>query len=146
MTYNQFIEIVEQIKKTKPILFELEKDKVVSEMDIFRFENDNSIVLPDEYKKFVIAFGGGYFGYSNIYSLDKDSSLFILENQHSVPGGYLAIADNECGDYYVLKIENDIVLRKVLFYGHEEQRIVETKYEDVFEFLVGEGLKYQDNQ
>lgn len=145
MTYNQFIEIVEQIKKTKPILFELEKDKVVSEMDIFRFENDNSIVLPDEYKKFVIEFGGGYFGYSNIYSLDKDSSFFILKNQHSVPDGYLAIADNECGDYYVLKIENDIVLRKVLFYGHEEQRIVETKYEDVFEFLVGEGLKYQDN-
>ena len=80
MTYNQFIEIVEQIKKTKPILFELEKDKVVSEVDIFRFENDNSIVLPDEYKKFVIEFGGGYFGYSNIYSLDKDSSFVILKN------------------------------------------------------------------
>lgn len=146
MTQNEFIEIVEQVKKTKPILFELETDKVMSEMAISQFENDNGIVIPDEYKQFVLEFGGGYFGYANIYSLDKDSSFFILKNQYSVPNGYLAIADNECGDYYVLKLENGNALGKVLFYEHEEQRIVETKYKDVFEFLVGEGLKYQDNR
>lgn len=45
----------------------------------------------------------------------------------------------------VLKIENGIVFGNVLFYEHDEQRIVDTKYEDVLEFLVGEGLKYQYN-
>lgn len=44
-------------------------------MAVTQFENDNNIVIPDEYKQFVMEFGGGYFGYANIYSLDGDISF-----------------------------------------------------------------------
>ena len=115
MTYNEFNEIIEKVKKTKPILLELEADKIMSEKDISQFESDNNIVLPEEYKQFLIEYGVGYFGFANIYSLDKDSSFYLLANQYAVPEGYLAIADNECGDFYVLKIENGNALGKVFF-------------------------------
>ena len=95
MTYDDFIEIVSNTKKNKPVLFGLESDKVASSEEISQYEETNGIILPDEYKRFVTEFGGGYFGFTTIY---------LLRNQNSVSSNYLAISDNGCGDYYVLKV------------------------------------------
>lgn len=146
MTHNEFIGIVEQVKKSKPILFELEKDRIISENDIVCFEAANGVVFPNEYKQFILEFGGGYFGFVNIYSLDVDSSFYLLANQNTVPNGYLAISDNGCGDYYVLKNNAGIIDRRVFFFEHESWQIVETNYEDIYEYLVVEGLRYQQNE
>lgn len=145
MTHNEFIDIVEQVKKSKPILFELERDRIISENDINCLEAANGVVLPNEYKLFVLEFGGGYFGFVKIYSLDADSSLYLMANQNVVPDGYLAISDNECGDYYILKNNSGIIDSRVLFFEHESQQIVETNYENIYEYLVVEGLRYQLN-
>lgn len=146
MTHNEFIDIVEQVKKSKPILFELEHDKCVSENEIVCFESANSMILPIEYKQFVLEFGGGYFGFVNMYSLDLDSSFYLLANQNGIPDGYLAISDNGCGDYYVIKFNTGNVASKVMFFEHESQKIVETDYEDIYEYLVVEGLRYPQNR
>ena len=93
MTYDDFIEIVSNTKKNKPVLFGLESDKVASSEEISQYEETNGIILPDEYKRFVTEFGGGYFGFTTIY---------LLRNQNSVSSNYLAISDNGCGDYGVV--------------------------------------------
>lgn len=144
MTYDDFIEIVKKVKDTRPILFELESDKTLSEKEISEFERENHINIPKEYKKIIMKFGGGYFGLTSIYSLDKDSSFYILSNQNDIPTNYLAISDNGCGDYFVLKIFDGCVQKEVFFFDHEMQQIVDTEFMDVYEFLVTEGLKYKE--
>ena len=144
MIYEDFVEIVKKTKKRKPILFELESDKKFSLNEIAIFERENHIFLTEEYKKIISVFGGGYFGFSNIYSLDSESDFYILNNQRDVPKNYLAIADNGCGDYYVIRTENGYCQKGIFFYEHETQQIENTEFMDIFEFLVAVGLKYNE--
>lgn len=96
----------------------------------------------EQIAQIISVFGGGYFGFSNIYSLDSESDFYILNNQRDVPENYIAIADNGCGDYYVIRTENGYCQKKIFFYEHEAQQIEDTEFMDIFEFLVAVGLKY----
>ena len=75
MEYDLFRNKVQQVKAKKPILFALETDTPPSIDKIEDFEKIYRMVLPEKYKLFIIEFGGGYFGYANIYSLDNSSHL-----------------------------------------------------------------------
>ena len=140
MTYSDFIEIVEKTKKDKPILFELESDKLASLEDIQIFESETGIILPEEYKKFLSEFGGGYFGFATIYSLDKDSSFYLLDNQKYIPDNYLAISDNGCGDVYIMNKLDGNISSEIFFYDHETGNVSDKEYENIYEFLVSVGL------
>ena len=107
MEYDLFRNNVQQVKAKKPILFALETDTPPSIDKIEDFEKIYRMVLPEKYKLFIIEFGGGYFGYANIYSLDNRSNYFIMKHKSFVPNGYLPIADNGCGDFYVLKCNGE---------------------------------------
>lgn len=110
MEYDLFRNNVQQVKAKKPILFALETDTPPSIDKIEDFEKIYRMVLPEKYKLFIIEFGGGYFGYANIYSLDNSSNYFIMKHKSFVPNGYLPIADNGCGDFYVFKMQWRILL------------------------------------
>ena len=140
MTYDNFIRLVNDTKKNKPVLFGLESDKSVSKEEISQYEEANGIIFPDEYKRFVEEFGGGYFGFTTIYSLDKDSSFYLFRNQTSIPLNCLAISDDGCGNYYVLKITDGTVHKEVFFFEHEEKIVSELLFEDIYEFLIVKGL------
>lgn len=141
MDFGTFNTIVEERRAKKPILFGLEPDKVLSVEEIGRFENTVHIILPDKYKEVVASYGGGYFGYANIYSLDENSDFYLLKHNNLPFENYIKIADNGCGDYYVLCIENGKCLEPLFFYDHESGKAIPTEYEDVFEYLVKVGLK-----
>ncbi|MBQ8603797.1 MAG: hypothetical protein IJ410_03000 [Oscillospiraceae bacterium] len=46
MDYKLFKDIVEEVKKKKPILFALESDEMPSQADIDAFEKENGITFP----------------------------------------------------------------------------------------------------
>lgn len=48
---------------------------ILSVREISHFENTVGINLPNKYKEFIASYGGGYFGYANIYSLDENSDF-----------------------------------------------------------------------
>ena len=141
MEYDVFRNKVEQIKAKKPILFALEQDTIPTINEIENFEKRYSIVLPEKYRLFISEFGGGYFGYANIYSLDINSNYFIMKHKLLVPKSYLPIADNGCGDYYVLKCNGEHCSDSVYFYTHDSQEINDTIYHDILEYLLDIGLK-----
>lgn len=141
MDFYTFNAIVEECMAKKPILFGLEHDKDLSAEEIGRFENTVHIILPDKYKEFIASYGGGYFGYVNIYSLDEDSDFYLLDHNDLPFDKYVRIADNGCGDYYVLCIENGKCLEPLFFYDHESGSVIQTEYMDIFEYLVKVGLK-----
>ena len=55
--------------------------------------------------------------------------------------GYLPIADNGCGDFYVLKCNGEYCSDKIYYYTHDSQEITETAYHDILEYLLDVGLK-----
>ena len=141
MIFDMFNTIVEERRAKKPILFGLEHDKILSAEEIGRFENTVHIILPDKYKEFIASYGGGYFGYAKIYSLDENSDFYLLKHNNLPFEKYIKIADNGCGDYYLFSIDNGKCLETLYFYDHEVGKVVQSVYEDVFEYLIKVGLK-----
>lgn len=139
MEYVVFEELVEKVKKENPILFELDHDEIPDEKSLEMFQKENNIKLPRKYCDFLMGFGGGYFGYTNIYSIDRKSEFYIMSNQSYVQNNYLAIADNGCGDCYVL-LKNSDCIEKIYLLEHDSGKLYEVAH-DILEFLVKYGLR-----
>ncbi len=141
MDYKSFLDIVYEVKKEKPVLFALESDEKPAQADIDAFEKETGITLPQKYKDFILDFGGGYFGFANIYSFDKNSSFYLLKHNNRPFDKYLKIADNGCGDYWLFCIENGKCMENVFFNDHGAGTAVQTEYRDILEYLTAIGLK-----
>ena len=99
MDFETFRKAIKKEKTEKPILFELEHDDIPTMKDVIAFHKQYQILLPEKYIQVLLNFGGGYFGYANIYSIDKDSYFFIFNHNPVKVENLLFIADNGCGDY-----------------------------------------------
>lgn len=142
MEYELFTKIVNDYKRKNPVLFGLEPDRIPSKEEVEKFEKALFVELSPKYKKFLLSFGGGFLGFAGIYSLDKESDFYLL-NYNEIPvDKYLRISDNGCGDYYMLKINDQKCLEQLFFYDHETNAVCSTEYADVFEYLVQVGLKH----
>lgn len=143
MELDLFNKIVADCKQRKPVLFGLGHDRILSNEEIENFENTFQIALPPKYKDFTLQYGGGYFGYANIYSLDNQSDFYIIKHNATPFEKFLRIADNGCGDYYMLRIESQNCLEQLYFFEHDTKRICATEYNDIFEYLIKVGLKLE---
>lgn len=54
----------------------------------------------------------------------------------SIVIGSAIIADNGCGDYYLLHVKDKKCLEKLYFYEHDTETVCNTEYADVLEYLV----------
>ena len=142
MEFEAFQSVVEQVKARQPLLFELERDRIPEEGEIQAFEQQCGIRLPEKYIQFLRHYGGGYFGFANLYSLDETSYFYLLAHNQAGEKEFLCVADNECGDEYGLKIEQGQCQDAVIFYDHEEKTFCDTGFSDILEYLAAEGLKW----
>ncbi|MCH5270325.1 MAG: SMI1/KNR4 family protein [Lachnospiraceae bacterium] len=145
MDYTHFKEIVDEVKRKKPHLFELEHDQILSMTEIDNIEKRMKIKLPLDYRKFISEFGGGLFGYATVYSLDEKSRYYMFQDGPLVrkgylPKEYLPVFDNGCGDIYALKIHEKQCLDEIYFYNHERKSVTKTKYANILEYLVEVGM------
>ncbi|MCI8440891.1 MAG: SMI1/KNR4 family protein [Oscillospiraceae bacterium] len=140
MDLEAFREIVNRARTKKPWLFELEHDSIPTVEDIIAFQKQHKIIFPEKFIWFISNFGGGYFGYANIYSLDRNSCFFIFNHNSSIVKDLLFVADNGCGDYYAFRIENNRCSEEIVFYDHETNVVQNTAFSDVLEYLVKIGL------
>ena len=140
MNFEIFMKIVKKAKTEKPLLFELQHDNIPTMKDVITFQEEYQIILPEKYIQVLLNFGGGYFGYANIYCLDKDSCFFVLNHNPVNVKGLFFVADNECGDYYGFRVESNKCGEEIVFYDHASNTIKETDFSDVLEYLVKIGL------
>ena len=142
MIYTEFIKKIELTKERKPLLFQLEQDAVASELDIEESEKHYGILFPESYKRVLMDFGGGYFGYIIIYSLDE-KGLFYLHNYVSKAMlkefSMLPVIDLETGDYIGFDIENNKCTENLVIWMHEEKK-KEKLNSDFYELLIDMGL------
>ena len=140
MDFKEFRSIVDKVKVEHAVLLGLDYDTIPSIEEIYSFEKEYKIQLPEKYIQFLLHYGGGYFGYANIYSLDKNSYFYLANDNKKRLDKLLFIADNECGDYYAFCIECGKCEEAVVFYNHDENTICDTEFSDIFEFLIKIGL------
>lgn len=143
MDFHTFKSIVEKTKTEHTVLFALEHDAVPDMKDVLDFQQKYRIWLPEKYIQFLTNYGGGYFGYANIYSLDPDSYFYLGKHNKTVLDKLLFFADNECGDSYAFRIEDGKCDDAVAFYDHEKKKICDTEFCDIFEYLIKTGLNLQ---
>ncbi len=140
MDFEMFKEHIINAKAKNPLLFELEPDNIPTMEEVIAFQKQYQIILPQKYIQFLLSFGGGYFGYANIYSLDKNSCFFICHHNPAIVNDLLFIADNGCGDYYAFRIEGGKCRDEIVFCDHEYDTVQGTDFSDVLEYLIKIGL------
>ena len=144
MNYKEFYLIVNEVKVKNPVWFGLESDSSATDSEIDAVEAFLSITLPEEYKIFVKEFGGGYFAFTNVFSVNKESEWYIIKQNKQIglvnSHDFLAVSDNQVGDFYGFKIVNGKCEAYLMFFDHETGQIEKTKYGDLFEYLEKVGL------
>ena len=90
-------------------------------------------------------FGGGYFGYIVVYSLEK-GGMFYLQDYVSLSSieefGMLPVTDLETGDYIGFDIENNMCTENLVIWLHEEMKKEKLNI-DFYELLISMGLNNQ---
>lgn len=143
MTFEEFYKSVENYKRLRPVIFKLEHDKSVGDQQIFDAEKEYGIVFPDSYKCLLKSIGGGYFGYTVMYSLD-DEGFFNIRN-HVTPSmvneiKMLPVIDFETGDLLGYDINNNTCTERIVIWLHEEHKKKELDM-DIYEALIAYGMK-----
>ncbi len=142
MRFQKFKNKVVDLKGRKPIWFGLEGDAPASDSEIAVVESTLRLKLPKSYIEFVREFGGGYFAFGNVFSVSASSDWSIMRRNESLEiTNFLAVSDNECGDYFGFQIVNGHCQDPVHFWDHEKpDSIILTEYRDLFEFLDATAL------
>jgi len=142
--FTDFRNLVNELKTRKPALFDLETDPPATEDQIREAEEQLGVRFPVEYRLFVREMGGGFFGFTNVFSATLSGHWSVVERNRSAPmdlGSFLAVSDNGVGDYYGFLIEDGSCRSTVCFFDHETMGVSETRYANLFDYLAIVGLK-----
>ena len=144
MNLVDFISLVNQKKEENPFWFDDEPDTLAEDRIIAGVETKLGVVLPEKYKSFVKEFGGGYFAFTNIFSVDQDGEWYIVEKNNQarsyLPQNFVAISDDEAGGMYGYVVHEGVCGEGVYYWDHDTGSIGEKMYEDVLDYIVAAGL------
>jgi hypothetical protein len=127
-------------RSEKPKLFMLcEPDSKASSSEIMHLEGGIGCSLPESYAEFLEAFGGGMYGFVNIFSADPSSEWFLLSKlkkakDFGLPDGLIPFSEDYAGGYYVFKRNGGAALGQV-YYWNLDGGVVATEYGCVLEFV-----------
>ncbi len=141
MKFEQFEILAKRFQQSKPRWFMLEADRLASAQDVTNAQDALGLNFPIDYIRFLKKFGGGYFAFVNIFSVDPAGEWYIVTmNQEIGRRDFLAISDNGTGDYYGFLVKDVSCAPGIVFLDHENQQIKPTKYPDILTFIVQVGL------
>lgn len=144
MFFSEFNKIVSDMKIRKPRLFGLESDHIVGQSEISRIEESLKIELPEKYKVFLMHYGGGYFGYTVVFSCDSQGSFYLLDKvskEWIYSHHFLPVLDFETGDVGGYRIFGGRCSEVFEVYLHDKDTVIEDSDGDFFLALLKYGLK-----
>lgn len=143
MDFKAFRELVEKTMSDHPVWFGIESDESPTDTMIAEAEKRLSVELPEDYKNFINAYGGGYFAFSNVYSLEVGSDWNLVDVNYkydTLRKGFVLFSENGAGDFYGFKVESDGCKSEIYFFDHEVEIWQETSYSNLFEYLKKTAL------
>ena len=140
MTLNELKKIHDLYKKEKPRLFLLvSPDQAATAQQLETVEGELGMRLPAKLREFLMEFGGGIFGFTNVFSADPNSEFYLparsSEAAKYLPPDLLAFSDDFAGGYYLFKVTAGQAGESV-FYWNADGGITETEFDDVLEFVA----------
>ena len=142
MNRQEFVELMLEVKRSRPKIFELEADNIPTVADIESVEKYFGVVFPKKYKEFVLQYGGGYFAFTVVYSFDKQSLFYIKDNvtkEFISNNKFFPVIDFETGDLAGFRINENICDDSMSIYNHENNRISDLNA-DFYEIMAKHGL------
>lgn len=143
MNFEEFKVLVEDTKKRHPVWFGLPPDSPATEEQIQAAEGEIHAAFPEQYRQFLKEYGGGYFGFTVVYSLQYDSDWNIISiNEHNkiIRGDYILVSENGVGDFYGFRVEKRKCEEALYFFDHETQEWSETALINLFQYIEQKGL------
>ena len=117
-----------------------EPDRKASSSEIRHIEDVIKCSLPESYAEFLAAFGGGMYGFVNIFSADSSSEWYLLSKlkdamKYGLPDGLIPFSEDYAGGYYVFTRNGASALDQVS-YWNRDGGLVTTEHDSVFEFIA----------
>lgn len=143
MNLKEFEALTQKVKNENPNWFGLDSDTICTVERIELVEQYYNIKFPKGYKEFLLKYGGGYFAFTVVYSMDEHSSFYIQKNvkAESVRNkSFLPVIDLETGDVAGFRVRDGICDEMVALYNHEENTIADLNL-NFFETLVRYGFR-----
>ncbi|QPB85097.1 SMI1/KNR4 family protein [Pseudoalteromonas rubra] len=138
MDFDAFKELVEKTKNDHPIWFGMESDESPDNEALAEAEDKLGAKLPVDYKNFILEYGGGYFAFSNVFSLERRSDWNLVdlnEKYKAIRNGHLLISENSSGDFYGFRLVDGVFEPRIYFYDHEVETWEESPYSNLFDYL-----------
>ena len=138
MDFEAFKELVEKTKTDHPVWFGLEPDESPNETAVTEAEMKLGAKLPIDYKNFILEYGGGYFAFSNVFSLEERSDWNLVDLNYkydAIRNGHVLISENGSGDFYGFKFVNGVCEPRIYFYDHEVETWCESPHSNLFDYL-----------
>jgi len=128
------------MRAERPKVFQLtQPDKTATEVKLTEVAARLGIQLPMNYREFLKVYGGGDFGFINIFSADQTSEWYLPERQAAasafLPKGLLAFSDDFSGGYYVFEVEDGLAAEQV-YYWNQDGGLISTEFGNVLAFIV----------
>lgn len=146
MDFIMFADRVEGVKRTNKILFGLPHDTIASDEELSAVQSCLQVTFPKDYADFLQAYGGGYFGYTVVYSCDPDSWFYLpnhVTSQWVHAHDFLPIVDFETGDLGGFRVKDNVCGNVVSIFDHEKNCVPEDGGMDFFSFLLRHGLSME---
>jgi hypothetical protein len=143
MTFDEFSSLVASSRVQYPKWFGLDSDRLATDSELTHAQLQLGVAFPEAYRWFLKEFGGGFFALGTIYSVLPDSEWNVVDvnRRWGVSKGFIAIADNHCGDFYGFRYEGSQCAPQVWFYDHYGAEWLPTPFKDFLDFVHEHALQ-----
>jgi hypothetical protein len=145
MTFDEFSSLVSSARVQYPKGLGLDADRLATDRELVEAQRQLGVAFPDAYGWFLKEFGGGFFALGTIFSVQAGSEWNVVDVNRkwadSLGKGFVAIADNHCGDFHGFRYESGQCAPQIWFYDHDGAEWLPTPYNDFLEFVHRHSLQ-----
>lgn len=148
MDFDEFDAILNSVRASEivarfPPEFQPFGFRRASDDEIAGAESALRVSLPSAYRQFMTRYGGGQFLFLDLLPVaatePRIENLVGVNQAEAIPG-FIAAAPVGTGDWWGFEVREGSCDERVSFWYHDD-KVVESKYPDFFEFLVDVGLR-----
>jgi len=129
-----------QRRQSPKVFLLVESDTLATPDRIQALETEIGLRLPERYKQFLMEFGGGIFGLTNVFSADAESGFYLPSRLDAVarylPSGLVPFSDDYAGGFYVWRATPDRSIDEAVWYWNFDGGLVNTDYLSLLDFLA----------
>lgn len=143
MTIRQLKEFIHNnMLKSSEIFLMDPPDPLATDSDIDKVVDAIGFDLPKLYRDFLIEFGGGSFGFVDIYSVYEFGTHYILKildlERIFIKNGILPVSDDYCGGVYCIKLRE--INDEYIYYSDEEGNLIKTNFYNIYKFVAAHSF------